>query len=177
MKTIVLIKRGDKMMRFNSPWHFILTCCALAVLGLLFVACGASPHLEKTATTLSFDEEFSSALVDGEEFSVPAGQAIVMYADHLPQAGGSGDAAVANTELENQLKILDFSPSFKQIPAVWGLLNDCTYTMYVDAYYVGTLHITVVDARLAHQIVAKWKTDNQVATHYVSENEIPCLAA
>ncbi len=110
-------------------------------------------------------------------FAVSPGQAIVMYADHLPQAGGSGDAAVSNAELENQLTILTLSPSFKQIPAIWGLINHCTYTIYVDAYYIGTLHITVVDAKLAHQILTQWKTDNHVATHYTSENEIPCLAA
>jgi hypothetical protein len=145
--------------------------------GSLFGACGKAPHLEKTAPTPSFDEEFSSAMVDGEEFIVLPGQAIVMYADHLPQAGGSGDEAVSNAELEHLLTILALSPSFKQIPAVWGLMNHCTYTMFVDAYYIGTLHITVVDAKLAHQIVAKWSTDNHVATHYTSENEIPCLAA
>jgi hypothetical protein len=44
------------MMRFNVLRHFILTCCALSLSGLLFVACGASPNLEKTAP--SFDEEF-----------------------------------------------------------------------------------------------------------------------
>ena len=164
-------------MRLNVWRHFILTCCVICVSGLLVGACGASPNVEKTLTTLSFDEEFSSAMVDGEEFTVLPGQAVVMYADHLPQAGGSGDEAVSNAELENQLKILAFSPSFKAIQAVWGLINHCTYTMYVDAYYVGTLHITVVDAKLAHQIVAKWRTDNHVANHYTSENEIPCLAA
>jgi len=175
MKTPVIIKR-NKTMHLNLLRHFILTCCALAVSGLLFVACGASPNIEKTATISSFDEEFSSAMVDGEEFTVLPGQAVVMYADHLPQAGGSGDEAVSNAELENQLNNLAFSPSFKQIPAIWGLINHCTYTMFVDAYYIGTLHITVVDAKLAHQIVAKWRTDNHVATHYTSENEIPCLA-
>ena len=114
--------------------------------------------------------------VDGEEFTVPSEQAVVMYADHLPQAGGSGDEAVSNAELENQLKILAFSPSFKTIQAVWGLLNHCTYTIFVDAYYIGTIHITIVDAKLAHQIVEKWSADNHVATHYISEDEIPCLA-
>ena len=164
-------------MRFKLFRHFILTCCVLSLSGLLFVACGTHPNLEKTLSAPSFDEEFLSAQVDGEEFTVLPGQAVVMYADHLPQAGGSGDEAVSNAELENQLKILAFSPTFKQIPAVWGLLNHCTYTMYVDAYYIGTLHITIVDAKLAHQIVAKWRTDNNVASHYTSENEIPCLAA
>ena len=157
--------------------HIFLTCCALAVSGLLLVACGASPHPEKTAPATSFDEEFSSAIVDGEEFTVSSGQAIVMYADHLPQAGGSGDEAVSKEVLQNQLKSLAFSPSFKQIPAVWGLINQCTYTMYVDAYYVGTLHIIVVDAKLAHQIVTEWSINNHVANQYISENEIPCLAA
>jgi hypothetical protein len=143
----------------------------------VFVACGASPSPEKTPTIPSFLEEFSSAQVDGEAFVVSSGQAIVMYADHLPQAGGSGDEAVSNAELENQLKNLAFSPSFKQIPAVWGLINRCTYTMYVDAFYIGTLHITVVDAKMAHQIVARWGTNYHVATYYTSENEIPCLTA
>jgi hypothetical protein len=163
-------------MRFNLFRHFILICCALSLSGLLFVACGASPNLENTPIATSFDEEFLSAQVDGEEFTVLSGQAVVMYSDHLPQAGGSGDEAVSNAELENQLKNLAFSPSFKQIPAVWGLINHCTYTMYVDAYYVGTLHITVVDAKMVHQIVTKWSTNNHVANHYTSENEIPCLA-
>ena len=163
-------------MRLNLWRHFILTFCALVASGLLFVACGASPNLEKTAATTSFDDEFSSAMIDGEEFIVLPGQAIVMYSDHLPQAGGSGDEAVSNAELENQLKGLAVSPSFKAIAAVWGLMNHCTYTMYVDAYYVGILHITLVDAKLAHQIVAKWRTDNHVANHYTSENELPCLA-
>jgi hypothetical protein len=163
-------------MRLNLVRHFFLTCCAFVVSGLLFVACGASPGLEKKSTGTSFDAEFSSARVEGEEFTVPSGKAIVMYSDHLPQAGGSGDEAVSKAVLENQLKILAVSPVFKKIPAVWGLINHCTYTMYVDAYYIGTLHITVVDANLAHQIVAKWRTDNHVANHYTSENEIPCLA-
>ena len=156
-------------MRFNLWRHFFLTCCTICVSGLLFVACGTHPNLEKTPRTTSFDEEFSSAQVDGEAFTVLPGQAVVMYADHLPQAGGSGDEAVSNAELENQLKILAFSPSFKQIPAVWGLINHCTYTMYVDAYYVGILHITVVDSKMAHQIVTKMRTENHVATHYTSE--------
>jgi hypothetical protein len=152
-------------------------CCTLILSGLLLGACGAVPNLERTSTVTSIDEEFSSALVDGEEFTVPSRQAIVMYSDHLPQAGGSGDEAVSNAELENQLKILDFSPSFKTIPAVWGLINNCTYTMYVDVYYVGTLRIAVAEAIMADQIVAKWSTINHVADHYTSENEIPCLAA
>jgi hypothetical protein len=165
-------------MRLNLWRHFFLTCCVLAVSGLLFVACGGvSPNLEKTSIATSFDEEFYSAMVDGEEFPVSSGQTIVMYADHLPQAGGSGNEAVSNEVLENQLKILAFSPSFKKIPAVWGLINNCTYTMYVDVYYIGTLHITVVDAKMAHQIVTKWSTDNHVANHYTSENDMLCLAA
>jgi hypothetical protein len=164
-------------MHFNLSRHFIMTCCALAVSGLLFVACGASPILEKTPTASAFDEEFFSAQVDGEEFTVPPGQAVVMYADHLPQAGGSGNEAVSKAVLETQLESLAFSPSFKTIPAVWALSNHCTYTMYVDAYYIGILHITVVDAKMAHQIVTKWSADNKVANHYISENEIPCLAA
>jgi hypothetical protein len=164
-------------MRLNIWRHSLLMCCALAVSGLQFVACGASPHLAKTSTTTSFDEEFSSATVDGEEFTVSSGQAIVMYADHLPQAGGSGDEAVSKEVLEKQLKSLAFSPSFKQIPAVWGLINHCTYMVYVDAYYVGTLRITIVDANMTHQMVMKWSTNNHVANHYISENDIPCLAA
>ena len=169
--------KGDKSMRLNLWRHFMLTCCTLAVSGVLFVACEASPNPEKTATRASFVEEFTSAQVEGEEFAVSPGHAIVMFADHLPQAGGSGDVAVSNAELENQLKILDFSPSFKTIPAVWGLINNCTYTMYVDVYYVGTLRIAVAEAKSAHQIVTKWSTVNHVANHYTSENEIPCLAA
>src|SRR5258708_3714184 len=164
-------------MRLNIWRHSLLMCCALAVSGLLFVSCGASPHLAKTSTTTSFDEEFSSATVDGEEFTVSSGQAIVMYADHLPQAGGSGDEAASKEVLEKQLKSLAFSPSFKQIPAVWGLINHCTYTVYVDAYYVGTLRITIVDANMTHQMVMKWSTNNHVANHYISENDISCLAA
>ncbi len=164
-------------MRFNLLRHCILTCCALAVSGLLFAACGASPHREQTPPAPSFVEEFLSAQVDGEEFTVPTGQALVMYADHLPQAGGSGDEAASNAELETQVKSLAFSPSFKTIPAVWGLSNHCTYTIYVDVYYIGALHITVVDADKTHQIVGKWSVDNKVANHYISENEIPCLAA
>jgi hypothetical protein len=164
-------------MRFNLSRQFFLICCTLSVSGLLFVACGASPNLEKTPTAASFVREFSSAIVAGEEITVPSGQAVVMYSDHLPQAGGSGDKAVSKAELKNQLKILAHSSSFEKIPAVWGLTNNCTYTIYVDAYYVGTLRITVVDAKMAHQIVAKWSTDNNVTHHYTSENDIPCLAA
>jgi hypothetical protein len=164
-------------MRFKLSRHCILTCCALAISGLLFAACGAAPHLEQPPTALSFVEEFFSAQVDGEEFTVPPGQAVVMYADHLPQAGGSGNEAVSKAELETQLESLAFSLAFKTIPAVWGLSNHCTYTIYVDVYYIGTLHITVVEAKMAHQIVAKWSTDNKVANHYTSENEIPCLTA
>jgi hypothetical protein len=164
-------------MRLNVWRHCFVTCCALAVAGWLFGACGAAPHLEKSATATSFDEEFSSAMVDGEEFTVSSGQAMVMYADHLPQAGGSGDEAVSKEMLEKQLKSLAQAPAFEKIPAVWGLINHCTYTIYVDVYYLGTLRITVVDANMAHQIVTKWSTDNHVAHHYTSENEIPCLAA
>ena len=167
-------------MRFNLSRHFFLICYTLSVSGLLFVACGSSPNLEKTPTASSFVREFSSAKVAGEEITVPSGQAVVMYSDHLPQAGGSGDNAVSKAELKNQLKILThstLSPSFVKIPAVWGLTNNCTYTMYVDAYYIGTFRITVVDAKMAHQIVAKWSTDYNVTNNYTSENDIPCLAA
>ena len=164
-------------MRFNLSRHFILTCCVLSIAGLLFAACGAVPNLEKTPTAASFVKEFSSAKVTGEEITVSYGQAVVIYADHLPQAGGSGDEAVSKAELKNQLKILALSPPFEKIPAVWGLSNNCTYTMYVDVYYIGRLRITVVDARMAHQIVAKWSTNYNVVNHYTSENDIPCLAA
>jgi hypothetical protein len=163
-------------MRFKFSQHFLLICIALAMLGLLSAACVASPNLEKTPTAASLVKEFSSARVAGEEITVPSGQAVVIYSDHLPQAGGSGDEAVSKAELKNQLKILAHSPPFEKIPAVWGLSNNCTYTMYVDAYYIGTLRITVVDARMAHQIVAKWSTNYYVANHYTSENDIPCLA-
>lgn len=164
-------------MRFKFSQHFLLICIALAVSGLLFAACVASPYLEKTPAAASFVKEFSSAKVAGKEITVLYGQAVVMYSDHLPQAGGSGDEAVSKAELKNQLKILAYSPPFERIPAVWGLSNNCTYTMYVDIYYTGTLRITVVDAKMAHQIIAKWSADNNVANHYTSENEIPCLAA
>ena len=164
-------------MHLNVWRYFFLTFCALCVSGVLFGACGDAPHLEKTSTAPAFVEEFISAQVDGEEFTVPSGRAIVIYSDHLPQAGGSGDEAVSKEVLENQLKSLAFSPSFKAIPAVWGLINNCTYTIYVDAYYVGTLRITVVDSKIAHQIVTKWSTNNHVAHHYTSENDIPCLTA
>jgi len=164
-------------MRFNLSRHFLLTCIALSVSALLFAASEAPPNLEKIPTATSFVKEFSSAFVAGEEITVSAGQAVVMYADHLPQAGGSGNEAVSKAELKNQLKILAQSPPFEQIPAVWGLSNNCTYTIYVDVYYMGTLRITVVDAKMAHQIIAKWSTANNVANHYTSENEIPCLAA
>src|SRR5260370_17514445 len=164
-------------MRFKLSRHFLLTCCALSLSGLLFAACGASINLEKIRTAPSLVKEFKSAIGAGEEIRVLPGQAVVMYSDHLPQAGGSGNEAVYKKELKNQLKILAQSPSFEKISAVWGLSNNCTYTMYVDIYYTGTLRITVVDAKMAHQIIAKWSADNNVANHYTSENEIPCLAA
>ncbi len=164
-------------MRFNLSRHFLLTCIALSVSVLLFAASEASPNLEKIPTATSLVKEFSSAIAAGEEIRVLPGQAVVMYSDHLPQAGGSGNEAVSKTELKNQLKILTQSPSFEKIPAVWGLRNNCTYIIYVDIYFIGTLRITVVDAKMAHQIVAKWSTENNVANHYTSENEIPCLAA
>jgi hypothetical protein len=164
-------------MRFNLSRHFLLTCIALSVSVLLFAGSEASPNLEKIPTATSLVKEFSSAIAAGEEISVVPGQAVVMYSDHLPQAGGSGNEAISKTELKNQLKILAQSPSFEKIPAVWGLSNNCTYTMYVDIYYTGILRITVVDAKMAHQIIAKWSADNNVANHYTSENEIPCLAA
>jgi hypothetical protein len=164
-------------MRFNLSRHFLLTCCALSLSGLLFAACGASLNLEKIPTAASLVKEFSSAIAAGEEIRVLPGQAVVMYSDHLPQAGGSGNEAVSKTELKNQLKILAQSPPLEKIPAVWGLSNNCTYTIYVDVYYIGTLRITVVDTKMAHQVITKWSTDSNVANHYTSENELPCLAA
>src|SRR6266699_3486796 len=119
-------------MCFTVSRHFLLTCSALLLSAWLFAACGTSLNLEKTPTATSLVQEFSSARVAGEEITVSPGQAVVMYADHLPQAGGSGDEAVSKAVLENQLKSLAFSPSFKEIPAVWGLINHCTYTIYVD---------------------------------------------
>src|SRR5260370_6906799 len=103
-------------MRFNLSRHFLLTCCALSLSVLLFAACGASPNLEKIPTATSLVKEFSSAIAAGEEIRVLPGQAVVMYSDHLPQAGGSGNEAVSKTELKNQLKILTQSPSFEKIP-------------------------------------------------------------
>src|SRR5216684_638805 len=91
------------MMRFNLSRHFLLTCGVLSILELMFAACVASPNLEKTTTAAS----------------------VVIYSDHLPQAGGSGDEAVSKAELKNQLKILAYSPPFEKIPAVWGLSNSC----------------------------------------------------
>jgi hypothetical protein len=165
------------MMHFNLSRHFLLTCSALSLAALLFTACGISPNLEKAPTATSFVKVFSSAEVAGEEITILSGQAVVMYSDHLPQAGGSGDEAASKGELKDQLKNLAQSPPFEKIPAVWGLSNNCAYTMYVDVYYIGTLRITVIDAKMAHQIIAKWRTDNHVANHYTSENEILCLAA
>jgi hypothetical protein len=163
-------------MHFNLSRHFLLTCSALSLAALLFTACGISPNLEKAPTATSFVKVFSSAEVAGEEITVLSGQAVVMYSDHLPQAGGSGDEAVSKADMKDQLKILAQLPSFEKIPAVWGLSNNCTYTMYVDVYYMGALRITVIDAKMAHQIIAKWQTNNHVTSHYTSENDIPCLA-
>ncbi len=164
-------------MRFNVSRHFFLTCSALFLAAWLFAACGTSLNLEKTPTATSLVQEFSSAIVAGEEITVSPGQAVVMYSDHLPQAGGSGDEVVSKAALHNQLNVLAHAAPFAKIPAVWGLSNHCTYAMYVDVYYLGTLRLTVVDAKLAHHIIAQWRTKNQVATHYTSENDIPCLAA
>jgi hypothetical protein len=164
-------------MRFHVSRHFLLTCSALSLSALLFAACGTSLNFEKTPTAPSLVQEFSSAIVAGEEITVSPGQAVVLYADHLPQAGGSGDEAVSKAALHNQLNALAHAAPFAKIPAVWGLSNHCSYTMYVDVYYLGTLRLTVIDAKLAHHIVAQWRTNKHVATHYTSENEIPCLVA
>jgi hypothetical protein len=164
-------------MRFHGSRRFLLTCSALSLAALLFAACGTSPNLEKTPSATSIVQDFSSAIVAGEEITVSPGQAVVLYADHLPQAGGSGDEAVSKAALHNQLNVLAHAAPFAKIPAVWGLSNHCSYTMYVDVYYLGTLRLTVIDAKLAHHIVAQWRTNKHVATHYTSENEIPCLAA
>ena len=164
-------------MRFHVSRHFLLTCSALSLAALLFAACGTSLNLEKTPTAPSLVQDFSSAIVAGEEITVSPGQAVVMYADHLPQAGGSGDKAVSKAALHNQLSVLAHAAPFAKIPAVWGLSNHCSYAMYVDVYYLGTLRLTLVDAKLAHHIIAQWRTQNHVATHYTSENDIPCLVA
>ena len=164
-------------MCFNVSRHFLLMCSALLLSALLSAACGTTLNLEKTPTTTSLVQEFSSAIVAGKEIAVSPGQAVVMYSDHLPQAGGSGDEAVSKAALKNQLKVLAHAAPFAKIAAVWGLSNHCSYVMYVDVYYLGTLRLTVVDAKLAHQIIAQWRTKNHVATHYTSENDIPCLAA
>lgn len=163
-------------MRFYVSRHFLLTCSVLSLWGLLFAACGTSPDPGRNPTATLLVKVFSSVTVAGEEVTVPPGQAVVMFSDHLPQAGGSGDETVSRAALKEQVKILAGSPAFEKIPAVWALNNHCTYTMYVDVYYVGTLRITVVETRLSHQIVSQWSTKNTVATHYISENEIPCLA-
>src|SRR5260370_18822982 len=164
-------------MRFHVSRHFLLTCSALSLAALLFAACGTSLNLEKTPTAPSLISDFSSEIVAGEEITVSPGQAVVLYADHLPQAGGSGDEAVSKAALHNQLNVLAHAAPFAKIPAVWGLSNHCSYAMYVDVYYLGTLRLTLVDAKLAHHIIAQWRTQNHVATHYTSENDIPCLAA
>jgi hypothetical protein len=165
------------MMCFNVSRHFLLTCSALFLSALLFAACGTTLNLEKTPTAPSLVQEFSSAIVAGEEITLSPGQAVVLYADHLPQAGGSGDEAVSKAALHNQLNVLAHAAPFAKIAAVWGLSNHCTYAMYVDVYYLGTLRLTVVDAKLAHHIIVQWRTKNHVTTHYTSENDIPCLAA
>jgi len=167
--------RSTKMIILSR--QFLLTCIVLSITALLFAASGASLNLVKTPTATLHVKEYSSPIVAGEEITVSPGQAVVMYANHLPQAGGSGDEAVSKAELKNQLKMLTQSPPFEKIPAVWGLSNNCTYTMFVDVYYIGTLHITVVDVKVAHQTIAKWTANYHVAHHYTSENDIPCLAA
>jgi hypothetical protein len=164
-------------MRFNVSRHFLLTCSALFLSALLFAACGATLNPKKTPTATSLVQEFSSAIVAGKEIAVSPGQAVVMYSDHLPQAGGSGDEAASKAALNIQLKVLAHAAPFAKIAAVWGLSNHCSYAMYVDVYYLGTLRLTVVDAKLAHHIIAQWRTKNHVTTHYTSENDLPCLAA
>lgn len=165
------------MMRFNGSRHFLLTCGVLFLSGWLFAACGTSPNLGQPPTANWLVKVFSSVKVAGEEVTVPAGQAVVMFSDHLPQAEGSGNEAVSGAVLKEQLKIRADSSAFAKIPAVWALNNNCTYTIYVDVYYVGLLRITVVDTKISHQIVSQWSTKNKVANHYISENEIPCHAA
>ena len=162
-------------MGFNVSRHILLTCSVLSLSALLFAACGTSLNREKTLTATSLVQEFSSAIVAGEEITVSPGQAVVMYADYLPQAGGSGDEAVSKAALNNQLNVLAHAAPFAKIAAVWGLSNHCSYAMYVDVYYLGTLRLTVVDAKVAHHIIGQWRTQNHVAPHYTSENDIPCL--
>ena len=164
-------------MRLNLLRQILLTCSVFSLTGLLLAACAISPNSGQTSTTNFLVKVFSSIKVAGEEVTVPTGQAVVIYSDHLPQAGGSGNEAVSRAELKEQLKNLADSPAFEKIPAVWALNNNCTYTVFVDVYYVGALGITVVDTKLSPQIVSKWSTSYKVATHYRSENEIPCLAA
>lgn len=163
-------------MRFKVSRHFICACVALCIAALQLAACGAPRILVKTPPAIFAIKDFSSATIAGEEIPVLSGQAIVMYADHLPQAGGSGDEAVSKAALKNQLKLLRQSPSLEKIPAIWGLRNHCTYTIYVDVYFIGSLRITVVAAQMTQQIIKQWRTDYQVANHYISENDIPCLA-
>lgn len=164
-------------MRLNLLRQILLTCSMVSLSGLLLAACVLSPNSGQTPTANFLVKEFSSVKVADEEVTVPTGQSVVIYSDHLPQAGGSGNEAVSRGELKDLVKNLADSPIFEKIPAVWALSNHCTYTVFVDVYYVGALRITVVDTKLSHQIVSKWSTSNKVATHYRSENEIPCLAA
>jgi len=163
-------------MPLNLLRQIVLTCSLLSLTGLLLAACAISPHAGQTPTANFLVKVFSSIKVAGEEVTVPAGQAVVIYSDHLTQAGGSRNEAVSRAKLQEQLQNLADSPAFEKIPAVWALSNNCTYTVFVDVYYVGALRITVVDTKLSHQIVSKWSTSNKVATHYRSENEIPCLS-
>src|SRR5713226_8743476 len=108
-------------MCFHVSRRFLLICSALSLSALLFAACGTSLNLEKTPTATSLVQEFSSAIAAGEEITVSPGQAVVLYSDHLPQAGGSGDEALSKAALHNQLKVLAHSPPFAKIPAIWGL--------------------------------------------------------
>src|SRR5260370_7615690 len=103
-------------MRFHVSRHFLLTCSALFLSAWLFAACGTSLNLEKTPTTTSLVQEYSSAIAAGEEITVSPGQAVVLYSDHLPQAGGSGDEAVSKAALHNQLNFLPHSPPPPQNP-------------------------------------------------------------
>src|SRR5260370_16780767 len=134
-------------MRFHVSRHFLLTCSALSLAALLFAACGTSLNLEKTPTAPSLVQDFSSAIVAGEEITVSPGQAVVLYSDHLPQAGGSGDEAVSKAALHNQLNVLAHAAPLAKIPAVLGLSNHFTYSIFLDFYFPRAFRLTMVHSQ------------------------------
>src|SRR5260370_26948020 len=152
-------------MRFHVSRHFLLTCSALSLAALLFAACGTSLHLDTPPTAPPQVQDFSSAIVAGEEITVSPGQAVVLYADHLPQAGGSGDEAVSKAALHNQLNVLAHAAPFAKIPAVWGISKQDSFWKYMGVFYLGTFSLPLGDAQLEPYIKTQRREKNQVATH------------